>query len=287
MALIDEIAQATRCRHDDFDTARHGANLRELGDAAENHRAADRQMATIGLDRFLNLHGQLAGRAEDQDAGRLRRRTELLLHQTLQGRQGESSGLAGAGLGESQEIAAGEQMRNGLCLDRRRRGVIFLSQRLRQRRNQTEVGKSGHNQNSPYRGGPANRYRLDILRRETARDASTGAGQCGRLYDPEARMRGITRFVDGSQDATPVKIHAFSSTCHTRRLRAVRRNDKVVYLLLRNKSSRMRDWTSPRADGTTIPTPARASVRPFSRSRSSEPSLLPSRHGTRFLPGHW
>jgi hypothetical protein len=52
-------------------------------------------------------------------------------------------------------------------------------------------------------------------------------------------MRGITRFVDGSQDATPVKIRAFSSTCHTRRLRAVRRNDKVVYLLPRDKSSGM------------------------------------------------
>ncbi len=36
----------------------------------------------------------------------------------VQDRQGECGGLAGTGLGLAEHILAGQQMRNGLCLDR-------------------------------------------------------------------------------------------------------------------------------------------------------------------------
>src|SRR6185369_2012616 len=109
MALIDEVAQAARGGDDDLDAALHGADLRELRDAAENHRAADWQVTAIGLDRFLDLHGEFTGRAEQQDAGGLRRRAGLLLDQALHGRQGESGSLAHTRLAETQKPTATEQ----------------------------------------------------------------------------------------------------------------------------------------------------------------------------------
>ena len=52
----------------------------------------------------------------------------------VQDRQGESRRLAGAGLGDADEIAAGEHMRNGLGLDRCGREILFFDKRPRDRR---------------------------------------------------------------------------------------------------------------------------------------------------------
>ena len=50
-------------------------------------------------------------------------RTAGLRHQALQHRQDEAGGLAGAGLGAAQQVAAGEHGGNGLRLDRGGGGV--------------------------------------------------------------------------------------------------------------------------------------------------------------------
>jgi hypothetical protein len=58
--------------------------------------------------------------------------------QPLQQRQGESGGLAGAGLRGADQVAAGEYDGDGLRLDRGGLGVALLGDRARKRVEQTE-----------------------------------------------------------------------------------------------------------------------------------------------------
>ncbi len=46
--------------------------------------------------------------------------------------QHEGRGLAGAGLGDAEQVAAGENRRNGLELDRRRLRIILRGERIEQ-----------------------------------------------------------------------------------------------------------------------------------------------------------
>ena len=48
----------------------------------------------------------------------------------VQDRQREGGGLAGAGLGDAQQVASGEDVGNGLGLDRRGLRVAFGGERL-------------------------------------------------------------------------------------------------------------------------------------------------------------
>ena len=59
----------------------------------------------------------------------------------MQDRQRECRGLAGAGLRNADDIAAGEDNRNGLRLDGRRRDVFFLGQGARDRCAEAEIMK--------------------------------------------------------------------------------------------------------------------------------------------------
>ena len=52
--------------------------------------------------------------------------------------QHESRGLAGAGLGDAQQVAPGEDRRNGLELDRRRLRIIPRGKRIEQRLGQAK-----------------------------------------------------------------------------------------------------------------------------------------------------
>ena len=61
----------------------------------------------------------------------------------MQDRQREGGGLAGAGLGDADDVAAGENDRNGLRLDRRRRVVFLFGQRAQDGLGEAEVIKSG------------------------------------------------------------------------------------------------------------------------------------------------
>ena len=75
-------------------------------------------MATIGLDILADLGCQLPGRGQHQGS-RLARGLARTLGQQLQQRQGEAGRLAGAGLGAGEQIAAFEDERNRLFLNRR------------------------------------------------------------------------------------------------------------------------------------------------------------------------
>ena len=60
---------------------------------------------------------ELARRGEDQGARGVAVRLRGFVCQVLQHGQREGGGLAGAGLGDAEQVAAGEQGRNGGCLD--------------------------------------------------------------------------------------------------------------------------------------------------------------------------
>jgi len=62
-----------------------------------------------------HLGGEFARRLEDERARHARAGAALLEHG--EHRQHESSGLAGAGLGDAKHVAAGEDVRDSLLLD--------------------------------------------------------------------------------------------------------------------------------------------------------------------------
>ena len=100
-----------------------------------HRRAADEQAdAQLGVVRqaqadVVDLLGQLARRRDDQ---RLRRAARQV-HELMQDRQQEGGGLAGAGLGGGDQVAAGEDGGDGLGLDGRRLRVTHLARGLHQR----------------------------------------------------------------------------------------------------------------------------------------------------------
>ena len=134
--LADVVEQAAGRGDDDLGA---GAQLGGLGleaDAAVDGGRPDRAVLAVGADALLDLDGELAGGDDDEDAdrragggrrrpaallrgqvaGRLARRPGLV--EDLDDRQHEGGGLAGAGLGAGEQVAALEDERDRLALDR-------------------------------------------------------------------------------------------------------------------------------------------------------------------------
>ena len=93
-------------------------------------------MGAVGPDALLDLERELAGRGEDEGADRRTRRRRggraaragaarrrrlpagrPRRVEALEDRQDERGGLAGAGLGAGEDVAAGEDERDRLALD--------------------------------------------------------------------------------------------------------------------------------------------------------------------------
>ena len=111
------IHQAARCRDDDV----HAGAQRELllvhRHAAEDGDARDGRVIREALHLVFDLHGQLARRRE-HERSRARRLRTRLVEEALQDRNEERGGLAGAGLGAGDHVAAAERQRNHAALDR-------------------------------------------------------------------------------------------------------------------------------------------------------------------------
>ena len=67
--------------------------------------------------------------------------------QPVERRQHEGRGLAGAGLGDAEQVAAGKDGRDGLRLDRRRHDIILRRERVEEGLREPEVGEFGQNEN--------------------------------------------------------------------------------------------------------------------------------------------
>src|ERR1700686_3187516 len=101
------------------------------------------QVAPIGAEAVENLAGQFARRAEYQYAATLAHRRARRGGKLMQDRQREGRGLAGAGLGDADNVAARHQERDGLGLDRGWREVLFLGGGTGNGVVEFEVGKGG------------------------------------------------------------------------------------------------------------------------------------------------
>ena len=114
-ALADVVEQAAGGGDDDLGAAAQGADLGVEADAAVD---GDRRIgaSAVGADALLDLERELAGRGEDQRADAAAAVAAAGV-QALDHRQHEGGRLAGAGLGAGEEVAAGEDERDGLGLD--------------------------------------------------------------------------------------------------------------------------------------------------------------------------
>ncbi len=130
--LLDVVQQAAGRGDQDVQTLLQGPLLTAVFHAAEDHRDAEAQVRAIGLEAVADLGGQLTRGAQDQHARRAGLGGDAVFGQAMQDRQGEGGGLAGAGLGDAQQVLAGHDIGDGLFLDRRRLGVAGRGQGLQQ-----------------------------------------------------------------------------------------------------------------------------------------------------------
>ena len=140
-ALIDEVEQAPRRRNDDVDAARQRLDLAIDRHAAEHGFDAQLQEAAIVAKALRDLRGQFAGRRQHQHAAAAHWRGLGMTRKIVEAGQREGRGLAGAGLRDAAQVAAFQQNRDRLLLDRRRIGVFLGGERLQDRLGQAQIGE--------------------------------------------------------------------------------------------------------------------------------------------------
>ncbi|MNO99419.1 hypothetical protein D3C76_911880 [compost metagenome] len=138
-----QVEQPPRRRHQHVDTLAQLQHLRVDAHPAVGHGGAQRHMLAVGAEAGVDLLGQLAGRHQHQRPRRIGRHLRAFLEQTLQQRQGETGGLACAGLRRGEQVAALEHGGNGPGLHRRRRLVVEPFEGAQQGFDQAEGGE-GH-----------------------------------------------------------------------------------------------------------------------------------------------
>ena len=143
-ALVDEIEQPAGRGDEDVDAIGEVADLLADGHAAEHDGRAQLEEAAIGAEALRDLAGQFAGGAQHEAAAALAGRRALVGIEALENGKREGGRLAGAGLGDAQDVAALEHEGNGLRLDGRGGLVILGCQRLQEGSGEAEVSKSGH-----------------------------------------------------------------------------------------------------------------------------------------------
>ena len=138
MALIDEIQQPSRRRHQEIDAAGKRLALRPVRDAADDDRMAELEVPAIGGDAVADLNGQLTRRRQNERTGPRRPWPPARFGEMLQQRQHEGRRLAGAGLGNADQIPVIEQRRNRLHLNGRGHVVALGFERAQERRRQAK-----------------------------------------------------------------------------------------------------------------------------------------------------
>ena len=134
------VEQAAGRGHDDVDPAAQLDHLRTPVGAAENHGVAQLQEFRVGAQFVTDLDRQFPRRRQDQGAWAA---VALTFGQAVQDRQGEGRRLARTGLGDAQHVPAGEQLWDGLGLDRGRGLVVPGLKRAQQRVGEAEIGEGG------------------------------------------------------------------------------------------------------------------------------------------------
>ena len=110
-ALLDVVEQAAGGRHDDVGAAAQPGVLGPHLDAADQADRPQAEVAAEGVEESLGLERDLAGGRDDQGAGL------GVVGEPFGDRQGEGRGLAGAGLGEADQVSPAERRRDDGGLD--------------------------------------------------------------------------------------------------------------------------------------------------------------------------
>ena len=131
-ALVNEVEQAAWRGDENVETACNRAHALAVGNAAEDDPDREAHEAPVGLGALGDLGGKLTRRSEHQHADLAGTRHVARRRQPIERRQHEGCRLAGARLGDAEQIAAGEDRRNGLKLDGRRLRIIFRGERIEQ-----------------------------------------------------------------------------------------------------------------------------------------------------------
>ena len=140
---LHEIEQAAGRGDHDFDALHDRADLASHRHAADRQRRSQAHVAAIGVEAVEDLSRQFAGRAQHQHAAGLGLRLDAVLQNAVQDGKREGCGLAGAGLGDADDVTAGEREGNGLSLDRRGREIILFLERTRDGIGEAEILKGG------------------------------------------------------------------------------------------------------------------------------------------------
>ena len=112
---LEMIEQATGRGDQHIDAARELGILIVKRDAADQERNIELLAGAVFFKTFLHLGGEFAGRFQDQRARHARAGAAGFQHR--EHRQREGRGLAGAGLGDAEHVAAGKNVRDRLLLD--------------------------------------------------------------------------------------------------------------------------------------------------------------------------
>ena len=139
MALGVEVEETARRGDQDVDALLERLDLLALPDAAEDHGGAELKLAAIGAEAIVDLPRKLARRRENERMRAPRRARPALLGQAMQNWQREGRGLAGARLGDAEQIPALHEKRNGLRLNWRRLEIVFGLERKPQRLGQPKA----------------------------------------------------------------------------------------------------------------------------------------------------
>ena len=135
------VEQPARGCDQDVDAARQLGVLVAERNAADHQRDVELLSGAVFIELFLDLGGEFAGRLEDQGAGHSGPGAALFQHG--EHRKDEGRGLAGAGLGDAENVPAGQNMGNRLFLNGGRGGVTGGRDGGEHLVGQAEMGK-GH-----------------------------------------------------------------------------------------------------------------------------------------------
>ena len=124
---LHQVEQAAGRRDQHVETVHQVAHLPSHRHAADHERGLDAHVAAVGAEAFEDLARELARRAEHQHARALLLQRLTVGGEPVEDRKRERGGLAGAGLRDADEVASGEDDRNGVGLDRGGGGVLLLS----------------------------------------------------------------------------------------------------------------------------------------------------------------
>ena len=164
VALLMVVQQAAGRGDQDVDAIAQARQLRAHAHATEHDHGLDGQVLAVDAHAFFDLGGQFTRGGQNQGAdgalalrGRGRRGAQL-----VQQRQGETGGLASAGLCASQQVAASDDRRDGLGLNGGGGGIAGFGDGFQQRLDEPQTFK---------------RHEIFALKRVTRRLHSRGPGQ--------------------------------------------------------------------------------------------------------------